>query len=113
MELYCCWKTIFCDKGEVVVVILPVVLAECVFVLDSFYEKPRSDIAAILAKLISSPGVEISDIQVHLDALSRYGRTKIHFVDCLVAATAVSSGLAVATFDRDFRKFTDITVDLD
>jgi predicted nucleic acid-binding protein len=26
-----------CDRGEVVIVVLPVVLAECVFVQESFY----------------------------------------------------------------------------
>jgi hypothetical protein len=26
--------------------------------------------------------------KVYMDALSRYGRTKVHFVDCIIAATA-------------------------
>lgn len=48
-----------CDRGEVVIVVLAAVLAECVFVLESFYEHPRTDIASALSRLISSPGVEI------------------------------------------------------
>jgi predicted nucleic acid-binding protein len=60
-----------CDRGEVVIVVLPVVLAECVFVLESFYAHRRADIAFALGRLISSPGVEISDVRAHLDALSR------------------------------------------
>ena len=99
-----------CDRGDVVIVVLPAVLAECVFVLESFYEHPRGDIASALGRLISSPGVEI-DAAIHLDALDRYRKTKVHFVDCLIAATAVTEDMPVASFDQDLRKFTDIRVE--
>jgi predicted nucleic acid-binding protein len=100
-----------CDRGDVVLVVLPSVLAECVFVLESFYERPRGDIARALGGLISSPGVEIGESTIHLDALGRYARTKIHFVDCLIAATAAAEDTPVASFDRDFRKFADVRVE--
>ena len=79
-----------CDRGDLVIVVLPVVLAECVLVLESFYGHSRADIASALGRLISSPGVEITEVTVHLDALNRYKGTKAHFVDCLIAATAVA-----------------------
>ena len=101
-----------CDRGQLILVILPAVLAECVFVLDSFYGRPRADISSALGTLISSPGVEISDAPVHLDALQRYRQTKIHFVDCLLAATAAAQNTSVATFDHDFRKFADVRVEI-
>jgi len=100
-----------CDRGDVVIVVLPVVLAECVFVLESFYRHPRTDIASALGRLISSPGIEISEVTVHLDALNRYKGTKTHFVDCLIAATAVAKNVPVSTYDQDFRKFTDVRVE--
>jgi predicted nucleic acid-binding protein len=100
-----------CDRGDVAIVVLPAVLSECVFVLESFYEHPRGDIASALGRLISSPGVEIAGAAIHLDALDRYRRTKIHFVDCLIAATAAAENTAVASFDQDFRKFTDVRVE--
>lgn len=100
-----------CDRGDVVIVVLPAVLAECVFVLESFYEHPRADIASTLGKLISSPGVEIADCPVHLDALNRYAKTKVHFVDCLIAATAAADNVPVASFDQGFRKFSDVRVE--
>jgi predicted nucleic-acid-binding protein len=99
-----------CDRGEVVIVVLPVVLAECVFVLESFYRHPRPDIASALGRLISSPGVEIGEVAVHLNALHRYRGTTAHFVDCLIAATAVAKNVPVSTFDQDFRKFVDVRV---
>jgi len=99
-----------CDCGDMVIVVLPAVLAECVFVLESFYEHPRGDIASALGRLISSPGVEI-DAAINLDALDRYRKTKVHFVDCLIAATAATENMPVASFDQDFRKFTDVRVE--
>ncbi len=102
-----------CDRGEVVIVVLPEVLAECVFVLESFYKHARGAIAAALGNLISSPGVEIDAPVIHRDALSRYRQTKAHFVDCVLAASAADHNTAVATFDQDFRKFADVRVVMD
>jgi len=101
-----------CDRGEVVIVVLPAVLAECVFVLESFYKHPRGDIASALGRLISSPGVEISGATIHLETLDRYRKTKVHFVDCMVAATAAAENMPVASFDQDFRKFTDVRIEI-
>jgi predicted nucleic-acid-binding protein len=100
-----------CDRGDVVIVVLPAVLAECVFVLESFYEHPRGDIASALGGLISCPGIEIDGPAIHLDALERYRKTRVHFVDCLIAATAANENMPVASFDQDFRKFTDVRVE--
>jgi len=100
-----------CDRGEVVIVLLPVVLAECVFVLESFYGHARGDIALTLGRLISSPGVEIGGAAIQLDALNRYRKTKVHFVDCLIAATAATEDMPVASFDQDFRKFNDVRLE--
>ena len=100
-----------CDRGDLEIVLLSAVLAECVFVLESFYQHARGDIAAALSTLISSPGVQISENAMHLDALDRYGKTKVHFVDCLLAAAAKDEDLPVATFDEDFRKFGDVRIE--
>lgn len=101
-----------CDRGDLVVVVLPAVLAECVFVLESFYGHPRAEIASALGRLISSPNVEIDNAAIHADALDRYRKTKVHFVDCLIAATAATENMPLASFDQDFRKFTDVRVEI-
>jgi predicted nucleic acid-binding protein len=101
-----------CDRGELILVVLPSVVAESVFVLESFYQHPRADIARVMSDLLSSPGIEMGDLPIHLDALKRYGETRVHFVDCTIAATAAAQDVRVASLDRDFRKFPDVTVDL-
>jgi predicted nucleic acid-binding protein len=102
-----------CDRGELTLVLLPAVLAECVFVLESFYEHPRANIVLVLRALISSPGVEMAEFDAHMDALKRFALTKVHFVDCLLAAHAAGMNLPIATFDSDFRKFPDVRVEVD
>jgi predicted nucleic-acid-binding protein len=102
-----------CDRGELTLVVLPVVLAECVFMLESFYKHGRADIAKVLGGLVGSPGVTVEESELHLDALQRYGNSKAHFVDCVIAARAVTSGLSVASFDQDFKKFADVNVEID
>ena len=101
-----------CDSGEVTLVILPEVLAECVFVLESFYKHPRANIAAVIAQLLECPGIEIMEHMIHVDALARYAKTKLHFVDCVLAATGVGRGLSVASFDADFKKMPDVKVEI-
>jgi predicted nucleic-acid-binding protein len=100
-----------CDRGELVVVVLPAVLAECVSVLESYYEHPRRNIASALRTLISSPGVEMNQAASHLDALERYRKTSVHFVDCVIAATTSAENTPVASFDQGYRKLADVRVE--
>jgi len=102
-----------CDRGELVLVLLPEVLAECVFVLESFYKHARKDIASALRVLASSPGIEIDGRAIHLEALDRYRATRAHFVDCVIASVASAGNFPVATFDKGFRKFAGVRVNVD
>jgi predicted nucleic-acid-binding protein len=98
------------DRGEIILIILPAVLAECVFVLDSFYKQARSLVARALIDLITSAGVEIADPGIHRDALERYSATKLHYVDCVITAYAAAEKMPVATMDKAFRKIADVRV---
>lgn len=101
-----------CDRGDVALVMLPTVVAEAVFVLESFYKKDRREIARVLSALIASPGVELADAAIHIDALDRYSRFKAHFVDCVIASHGAALILPVASFDDDFKKFSDVKVEV-
>lgn len=102
-----------CDRQEVVLVVLPAVLAECVFLLQSFYQQTRPDIADVLTNLIKIRGVEITELSIHVDALHRYANTNLHFVDCLLAAHAADNQLPLASFDAGFQKMKDVVIQLD
>ena len=101
------------DAGRLSLVVLPTVLAESVFVLESFYEHPRNAIADALRLLLLSPGIECSDRNACVEALDRYAQTKLHFVDCLVAAHAVEQAIPIATFDKGISRFSDVTVSVE
>ena len=45
-----------------------------------------------------------------LDALTRFKATNCDVFGCYLAAQAVASGIGVASFDKDFAKFTDVTL---
>ncbi|MEO7100470.1 MAG: PIN domain-containing protein [Luteolibacter sp.] len=92
------------DGGKVRLAVLPMVLAEAVFVLTGFYQHPRSKTAEVLAHLISCPGFHSSEQQNMLHALKLFGASKLDFVDCYLAAASIRDGRPVVSFDRDFAK---------
>jgi predicted nucleic-acid-binding protein len=102
-----------CDRGAITLIILSAVVAEAVFVLESFYSHPPRNIADAMYRLLVSPGIELSDNEIHQAALVEYGKGKQHFVDCLIVAYAREHNWAIATFDQGFKKLTDIKIDLE
>jgi predicted nucleic acid-binding protein len=94
--------------GEVVLEVLPVLLAETVYTLESIYELDRHEVASKLIQLLQSQGVEPHERERVLDALARHRDHSVHFADAYLAAVGAESGLAVASFDRDFDRFSDV-----
>lgn len=82
-------------------VLMDVILAETVFVLESIYEKSRAEITDILAEILDHPGIASTRPEILLEALVYYRGTKLHFVDCYLAAVATAAGRKVATFDKE------------
>jgi predicted nucleic-acid-binding protein len=101
-----------CDRGDLGLIVLAEVLAECIFVLESFYRQPREQIARILGEFVTHPGIEMEHASAYQDGLRRYANTKLHFVDCVIASRAREEGLPIATFDQGFASFNDISIDV-
>jgi hypothetical protein len=74
-------------------------------VLTSYYKIERQKVADSLAKLLLKAGVQCASLEPVLDALARFKATNCDFFDCYLAAQAASSGVAIASFDNDLRKF--------
>lgn len=96
------------EGGEVVLELSPLVLAETAFTLESFFKRPRKEVAATLLQFVSRLGVRLAEKDRLLDALGRVEKTGVHLVDAYLAAAAVETGIPVASFDRDFDKFPDL-----
>lgn len=98
------------DAGQLKLAVLPMVLAEAVFVLTGFYEHPRSKVADVLAHLISSPGFQTEEQERMLKALHLFGAGKLDFIDCYLAAVSAQEERIVVSFDRALAKLAGSTV---
>ena len=82
--------------------------AEVPLVLTSFYKHPRKDVSQALQGVFLHAGVEAEHFDLLMTACDFFAKFNVDFIDCYhAAATGVSDG-ELATFDRDFRKFTDL-----
>jgi len=93
------------DRGEVELVLIPLVLAETFFTLESYYEVERREVAKLLTAFIAARGIHTTEKELALATLSRCERQKAHFVDAFLAALALEAGQRVASFDHDFDRF--------
>jgi len=77
------------------------IAAETVYVLQSFYEAPRADVAASLRALVAFPAIACADEALLLRALEVYEVQRLDFADAYLVACAEATGVGrVASFDR-------------
>ena len=77
------------------------VAAETVYVLESFYEAPREEIAQALRSLVAFDSVVCVDPALLLRAVEVYEIDRIDFAEAYLVACAESTGIgAIASFDR-------------
>ncbi|HOX04668.1 MAG TPA: PIN domain-containing protein [Candidatus Paceibacterota bacterium] len=96
------------DTGAAILEVLPVIVAETVYTLESFYGMDRKDVAANLLLFLQSRGIQVHERERVLDALARHRDRNIHFADAYLAAAGADSGLPVVSFDRDLDKCKDV-----
>ena len=90
--------------GDDELILTDLVLAELVYVLESYYERPRHEIADAARALFALPSVA-SDHEVLLRAIELYESARLDFADAYVCAVAEISGIEmVASFDRRLDK---------
>jgi predicted nucleic-acid-binding protein len=78
-----------------------VVVAECVCVLESFYEVERQRVAELLRAAIAMRSIETVDTASLLRALEVYEVDRLDFAEAYLVAQAESTGVgAILTFDR-------------
>lgn len=77
------------------------VAAETVYVLESFYEAPRADVAQALRSLLSFDSIVCVDPALLLRAIEVYETDRIDFAEAYLVACAESTGVGrIASFDR-------------
>jgi predicted nucleic acid-binding protein len=86
----------------------PVIVAEAIYTLLSFYGVARQEAAEKLLALLQQRGLIVRDAAQVFSALKRLQATNVGFADAFLAAGAAEENIAIASFDRDFDKFKDI-----
>lgn len=90
--------------GELVLKVHPIVVAETVWVLESFYEYSKKEISGVLLPLLLDHSLKVEESKSVLGALERMTESNVDFADVLLAETALSREESVVSFDRDFRR---------
>ena len=76
-------------------------LAECVYVLESYYEVDRRSVANLMRSAIAQSNVETLDPPALLRALEIYELERLDFADAYLVAQAERTGVhEVLSFDR-------------
>src|SRR4051794_33462993 len=77
------------------------ILAECVYVLESFYEVPRDRVAEMMRAAIALPTIDTVDPASLLRALEVYEVERLDFAEAYLVAQAEATDVGiVVSFDR-------------
>ena len=77
------------------------ILAEVTYVLESFYEVARSQVAATLRAILAFPAVRVLDAELLHRAIEVYEVDRLDFADAYLVASAERTGIGIiASFDR-------------
>ena len=98
------------QDGHMRLIIIPITVAEVVWVLESFYGYSKKKIAVTIIQFLYSDGLEVVDLDILIQALSVYHEKNIDFADALLAVSALSHGpTSIYSFDRHFDRIAGIT----
>lgn len=88
--------------GTVDELLLPdLILAEVAYVLESFYDAPRTRVATTLRAILAFPAIRVVDADLLQRAVEVYDIDRLDFADAYLVASAERTGVGViASFDR-------------
>ena len=77
------------------------IVAETIYVLESFYEVERGQVASMIRAALAFPAIEVVDEELLLRALEVYEVDRIDFAEAYLVASAERADIrAIASFDR-------------
>lgn len=86
------------------------VLAECVYVLESFYEVQRTRVAELMRSAISLATIRTDDQDLLLRALEIYEIDRLDFAEAYLVARAETSGVTeILSFDCSIDRADTVT----
>jgi predicted nucleic-acid-binding protein len=85
------------------------IVTELVYVLESVYERPRPQVAALVRAVLAHPPVHAPEEPLLLRAVELYETKRVHFAEAYLAAGAEQGDSLVASFDRDLDPIDSVT----
>lgn len=87
-----------------------VVLAEAIWVLKTYYNRGRDEVANIVDVLLNHDSLVLQDALAATEALGAFRKQKrVSFSDCLILEVARSAGHSpLCTFDHDLSKLAGV-----
>lgn len=100
------------EAGELRLVISVMVIAEVVWVLESYYDFPRGAIKEAIKAIIATPGLDVEQDEILLQGVVWYAEKKVDFIDAYHVAWMLRNDLTtIETFDENhFNRFDHINV---
>ncbi|HWH09634.1 MAG TPA: PIN domain-containing protein [Solirubrobacteraceae bacterium] len=90
--------------------ITDLILAECVYVLESFYEVVPARVAELMRSALALRSIVAVDQQVLLRALEVYEHDRLDFAEAYLVAQAETSGVSeILSFDRAIDRVASVT----
>lgn len=88
-------------EGEVNLLTNTLVVAEIIWTLESYYRLSREEIYSKVLAIINTPGLEVVDSDLILQAITWYKEKNIDFLDGYNGAWLLSQGMkTIHTFDK-------------
>jgi predicted nucleic-acid-binding protein len=86
------------------------VLAECVYVLESYYEVDRARVAELMRGAIALPTIETVDPTILLRALEIYELDRLDFAEAYLVAQAEATAVnEIVSFGRTIDRVATVT----
>jgi predicted nucleic acid-binding protein len=96
-------------EGAEELLVPDLVVAEVVYVLESFYEVERPRVAELVRAVVGFPAVVVVDAPLLLRALEVYEVERLDFAEAYLVASAEVSGVGtIASFDREIDRLTTV-----
>ena len=85
------------------------ILAETIYVLESFYETPRNQVATSMRSVVAFDSIVCVDPALLLRAIEVFETERIDFAEAYLVACAESTGVGgIASFDRSIDRVSTI-----
>jgi predicted nucleic-acid-binding protein len=96
--------------GSVELLLADLIVAECVYVLESFYEVPRERVAELMRAAIALPTIKTLDPATLLRALEVYEVDRLDFAEAYLIAQAEATGIdTILSFDKSIDRVSAVT----